>query len=292
MPYIDIFNGDADGICALHQLRLNNPRNSKLITGVKRDTLLLDRVISMKDCVLTVLDISTHANRNSLIKLLEQGNTIHYFDHHFAGDIPESPLLHSHIDTSHDVCTSILVDRYLEGEYRSWAIVAAFGDNLHSSANKLADSLKLDSKKTDILREMGELINYNAYGETIEDLYFSPESIYLAIQPFSDPFDFYQASGELVQLREGFRNDMSRVCGVYSNQIAREAPAMAHALLVERKDGTYQVSVRAPFSRPFGAENLCYKFSGGGRAVAAGINSLAVEEVERFFQEFDNQFSN
>ncbi len=272
----------------------------------------------MKDCVLTVLDISTHANRNSLIKLLEQGNTIHYFDHHFAGDIPESPLLHSHIDTSHDVCTSILVDRYLEGEYRSWAIVAAFGDNLHSSANKLADSLKLDSKKTDILREMGELINYNAYGETIEDLYFSPESIYLAIQPFSDPFDFYQASGELVQLREGFRNDMSlaeailperkassgriyffpnsawcrRVCGVYSNQIAREAPAMAHALLVERKDGTYQVSVRAPFSRPFGAENLCYKFSGGGRAVAAGINSLAVEEVERFFQEFDNQFSN
>ena len=41
MSYIDIFNGDADGILALHQLRLTNPQKSRLITGVKRDTKLL-----------------------------------------------------------------------------------------------------------------------------------------------------------------------------------------------------------------------------------------------------------
>ena len=140
MPHFDIFNGDADGICAIHQIRLNNPQESTLVTGVKRDTLLLKNVTSFKNSVLTVLDLSSHANRGPLLKLLKQGNTIHYFDHHFSGEIPESPLFHPHIDTSPHVCTSIIVDRFLKGEHRYWAIVASFGDNLHSSALKLADS--------------------------------------------------------------------------------------------------------------------------------------------------------
>ena len=205
----------------------------------------------------------------------------------------------------------------MSGKYRLWAIVASFGDNLHVSAYELADSLKLDPKKTEELRELGELINYNAYGETIDDLHFSPEVLFKALQPFPDPFEFYQASGELNQLREGFRNDMRkaeselpvrqtsagiiyqfqnqawcrRVSGVYSNQVAREAPDLAHALLVERKDGTFLVGVRAPISKPQGAEKLCIKFSGGGRAVTSGINNLAPEEVDRFFDAFDLQFT-
>ena len=40
----DVFNGDADGICALLQLRLAEPLDSKLITGVKRDISLLKQV--------------------------------------------------------------------------------------------------------------------------------------------------------------------------------------------------------------------------------------------------------
>ncbi len=96
--------------------------------------------------------------------------------------------------------------------------------------------------------------------------------MFKALQPFSDPFEFYHASGELNQLREGFRNDMRkaeselpvrqtsagriyqfqnqawcrRVSGVYSNQVAREAPDLAHALLVERKDGNFFWLVSAP----------------------------------------------
>ncbi len=42
--WIDVFNGDADGICALLQLRLQQPRESLRITGVKRDIALLERV--------------------------------------------------------------------------------------------------------------------------------------------------------------------------------------------------------------------------------------------------------
>ena len=87
MSYIDIFNGDADGILVLHQLRLTNPQKSRLITGVKRDTKLLQCALSTHDSVITVIDISSHANREPLLRLLNQGNTIHYFDHHFAGKI-------------------------------------------------------------------------------------------------------------------------------------------------------------------------------------------------------------
>ena len=97
------------------------PKNSYLVTGVKRNNLLLKRIIDMSDSTLTVLDISSHANWDSLLQLLKQGNTVHYFDHHFAGEIPESPLFHPHIDTSPDVCSSILVDRFLSGKYRLWA---------------------------------------------------------------------------------------------------------------------------------------------------------------------------
>ena len=79
--------------------------------------------------------------------------------------------------------------------------------------------------------------------------------------------------------------------GVFSNRVARKAPYLAHALLFERKDETFLVGVRAPISKPQGAEKLCIKFSGGGRAAAAGINNLAPEEVDRFFDAFDLQFT-
>ena len=41
MTYFDCFNGDADGLCALTQLRLNHKVKSELVTGVKRDIGLL-----------------------------------------------------------------------------------------------------------------------------------------------------------------------------------------------------------------------------------------------------------
>ena len=56
---------------------------------MKRDALLMKRVISARDSLLTVLNISFHANREPLLQLLKQGNTVHYFDHHLTGEIPE-----------------------------------------------------------------------------------------------------------------------------------------------------------------------------------------------------------
>ncbi len=62
----DVFNGDADGICALHQLRLAEPVNSELITGPKRDISLLKRVQARAGDRITVLDIALSKNRDAL----------------------------------------------------------------------------------------------------------------------------------------------------------------------------------------------------------------------------------
>ena len=58
MTHIDVFNGDADGICSLLQLRLDKPTKSMLVTGVKRDINLLKRVTAQAGDKVTVLDVS------------------------------------------------------------------------------------------------------------------------------------------------------------------------------------------------------------------------------------------
>src|SRR5436309_9364465 len=121
MKRIYAFNGDADGLCALQQLRLVDPRESTLVTGVKRDIQLLRRVnAAVGDCV-TVLDISLDANRDDLHRLLQAGASVRYFDHHYAGELPQHRNFEAHIEESPDVCTSTLVDRYLAGRHRPWA---------------------------------------------------------------------------------------------------------------------------------------------------------------------------
>ena len=66
MASFDVFNGDADGLCALHQLRLAEPRDSVLITGVKRDIGLLKKVQASAGDHITALDISLDKNLEAL----------------------------------------------------------------------------------------------------------------------------------------------------------------------------------------------------------------------------------
>ena len=48
LRHFDVFNGDADGLCALHQLRLVTPRASILVTGTKREINLLEHVVAQR----------------------------------------------------------------------------------------------------------------------------------------------------------------------------------------------------------------------------------------------------
>jgi hypothetical protein len=316
MASYDIFNGDADGICALHQLRLAHPRDSELITGAKRDIALVGRARAQAGDELTILDISLAANRQALMDALGVGARCMYFDHHFAGDIPTHPRLEAHIESGSDMCTSLIVNAYLGAPFPAWAAVAAFGDNLAQPALQAVASLGLSLAELGLLRELGESINYNAYGDSLEDLYFHPADLYRRLQPYSDPREFAAQDPAFGTLREGFRADLGhaaqvmprldtrthylvvlpdtqwarRVNGVLANRLAESHPGRAHAVLV-RRGATLRVSVRAPTKRPTGAAELCGLFaSGGGRAGAAGINALPVTAFPDFERAFERAF--
>lgn len=319
--HYNAFNGDADGICALHQYRLAYPHpeaDIKLITGVKRDIALLEQIEDVHDAEIYVFDISMHSNMASLKKLLAQGNKVYYFDHHFAGEIPDSADLTAHVDPSATLCTSLIVNHLLDGKYCKWALCGAFGDNLNTIALEIAHKQGISEPHTAQLKEIGELLNYNGYGAKIEDLYFKPDQLYRIIEEYSDPLSFYEDSETLKVLRAGFDNDMDhalsqpeyrrrgknrvfrfpdspwarRVSGVFANLKARENPAGAHALITENSDGSLRISVRAPLDTKINADVLCRKFpTGGGRAAAAGINGLPSEMLNSFLDEFQNIYS-
>jgi hypothetical protein len=317
MTHYDVFNGDADGLCALHQLRLEEPRESVLVTGVKRDIALLARVDARAGDSATVLDVSMASNRAALDALLERGVAVQYFDHHFAGEPPRHPGLRATIDTSPGVCTGILVDRYLEGKRRIWAVVAAFGDNLDASARTLAEPLDLDAEHLAALRALGENLAYNAYGDTEPDLIVHPATLYRTLARYADPFRLIAEEPLLSRIDESRRDDLAqasglepeyaldgaavyvlpdapwsrRVRGVFGNELANRFPDLAHAILTRDAHGGYMVSVRAPRSKPTGADTLCRQFSsGGGRAAAAGINQLRPEELPEFVRRLAQAF--
>ncbi len=317
MQFYDIFNGDADGICALHQLRLEDPRGSTLVTGVKRDIKLLDRVPAVAGDELTVLDISMKSNTAALTRLLAAGARVRYFDHHAAGDVPQHAGLKSFIDTAADVCTSLLVDRYLSGRQRLWAVVAAFGDNLVDAALRAAQPLGLDQTELARLHELGDCINYNAYGDSVEDLHYHPADLYQTLSRYRDPRHFMFDEPVFNVLRSAYAEDLfqadavkpefasgasalfvlpdaawsRRVNGIFGNRLAQQHPARAHAVLVARAGG-YRVSVRASTTRPAGADELCQQFeSGGGRKGAAGINHLPEADLPRFVEAFSSRYA-
>lgn len=191
-----VFNGDADGLCALQQLSLVAPHVSRLITGVKRDQALLGRVDPANVASVTVLDLPLPNNRTAVQTLIESGVSVTYFDHHLSGDIPQHPHFIARIDTSADMCTSLIVDRDLCGQVHQWAIVGAFGDNLD-----------------------------------------------------------------------------------------------AIAIVSETKTFHYSVNVRIPSGSVTSAGAFCGRFaSGGGRALAGGINRLPYSELGVFLLEFDRTF--
>ncbi len=319
MTAFDVFNGDADGICALIQLRLAKPEPDAVnVTGVKRDISLLQRVSASAGDQVTVLDISLDKNREALEVLLERGAEVHYVDHHFAGEVPEHPGLTTRINTEPNVCTSMLVNRELSGQYINWAIAGTLGDNLATSAQALADKAEVSPESFAKLKTLGTCINYNAYGATVEDLHFPPEDLYQRLLPYPDPLAFVDDDADTFpKLQQGYEDDLARargasrlldlphaavvglpnaawsrrVSGVFGNELANQAPDCAHAVVTEGDRGLL-VSVRAPVNRRTGADDICRQFeTGGGRKAAAGINQLPPDQLDRFIQTFADYYA-
>ena len=138
-------------------------------------------------------------------------------------------------------------------------------------------------------------------------MHFHPDALYESLFEAGRPQAFL-GSSTFRQLQQGYQEDLAasaaltpiveepafavyqlpsaawarRVNGVFSNDLVRAFPARAHAVLTERDDGAFLVSVRAPFDRRTGAEAVCSQFAtGGGREAAAGINRLPADELGR-----------
>jgi len=314
----DIFNGDADGIIALLQLRLASPLDSQLVTGVKRDINLVAKIEAKSGDKLTVLDISMEKNMVGLELALSSGAEVFYADHHRAGEIPEHENLSAHIDLDANTCTALIIDHLLDGQFHEWAITAAYGDNLIAKADDLADAAGLSVEQKEQLKELGTLINYNGYGAKVEDLHFDPADLYQALLKYSSPFDVIaDKASPFYQLQTAYQSDMDnalaiqalhkseklglfelpnkawarRISGVYGNLLANQNPDSAHAVLTQNMDGTYMVSLRAPLNNKQGAGEICSSFeTGGGREAAAGINALPKESISEFVKVVESKY--
>jgi len=310
----DVFNGDADGIISLVQLRLSDPREAELVTGRKRDIKLLDRVDAAAGDRVTVLDISMRSNLQDLQRILDGGATVLYFDHHNAGEGVDHPNLEAHINTAGEICTAVLVDQYLDGAHRAWAVAASYGDNFPAMAERLAHGYDLP---LEALKTLGEMANYNGYGASEADLHFHPADLYREMAGFATPMTFLSEKPDVIaKLTQGYADDLRmaegskildaddsgeirvlpdaaasrRISGMFGNQLAQENPERAHAILTEQAGG-FLVSIRAPISSRQGADVLALQFDkGGGRAAAAGINHLKTQDLDRFVKAFRNAF--
>ncbi len=317
MRCIDVFNGDADGLCALRQMRLAEPAASLLVTGVKRDIGLLERVHAGAGDVVTVLDVSLERNRAGLLRLLASGARVRYYDHHHAGEVPEHPRLEAHVDASGGLCTAMIVDRLLGGRFRAWAVAAAFGDGLDEAALELGARVPLGPHALEQLRELGRSLNYNAYGETEADLHVPPAALYRALAGYDDPLRFAIEDPLYTRLDAGRRADLAsasevqphwtgaagavyvlpeadwsrRVSGTLAHQLAARRRHGAIAVLTPRREGGLLVSVRVAARARGAADEFCRGFAGGGgRREAAGIDRLPRAELEDFVRRFAAAF--
>jgi single-stranded DNA-specific DHH superfamily exonuclease len=311
MRRFDVCNGDADGLCAVLQWRLAYPAASTLVTGLKRDLELLQQVPAEAGDEVLVCDLSMQRNHAALLRLLQSGVAVRYVDHHQVDQVPQHAALQACIDFDPRVCTSLLMDRLLQGRFRSWALVGAYGDNLHGVADRLAADMGLDPAQRQQLRTLGEAINYNAYGDEAGDQHIDPHRLYARLSRHAQPLDLMRADDigrELDALR---RADLQqalaqqlrcagpgarwvrlpdaawsrRVIGSLANDLASSAPQQAHAVLKADRQGGFVVSLRAPQSAASGADEFCRRFGGGGRAGAAGIDHLPAADLERFVAE-------
>ncbi len=311
----DIFNGDADGLCALHQLRTIEPCEAVLVTGTKRDIALFDQLPEGLPLQVTALDISWDRNAHNAAKVLNAGGSVTYFDHHAAQTLNHHPRLKSHIDTAANVCTSILVDRHLNGAMHQWTIAAAYGDNLDAVADQMARAHGCTAGTRGALMQLGYLLNYNAYGESAEDLHFHPAQLYRSLHRFESPLDFIAKAYEYHRLQEGHADDQRalhdvqpyasnqhacvyllpdrpwarRLCGLLANKLVTSQGGRSVAVLTPRSDGDFLVSLRMGKNAACRADLFCSRYpEGGGRHTAGGIDRLPPCDLDQFINEFFN----
>lgn len=316
-----LFNGDADGLIGQHLLYLSGLRPSLRITGMKRDLALLRRLPESFRGDVHVLDIGFKANaKDAEAFLARRAGSLTWYDHHESGPLLESPEFKAHIHPTRGQCTGLIVNAVLGHRYDLWAAAAAFGDNQVSSAQAVLARHALDEADTLALRQLGEWLNYNAYGEAGDALH-TPLSVAQKLEAFDDPRTCFRDSGLFEGLAEQLAEDEAhasvlkpwrqqgnarvylvpdapwarRYGATWMNRLVQKHPDQAFAIFQERSDGNLLASLRAPQSGPFAswsAATFAERYpTGGGRVQAAGINALPAEALQACAESFLQSFA-
>lgn len=299
----DVCAGDADGLCATLQWRMQHPENTQLLAGLHDDTALLQNLQARPGDALMVCSLPFDANRGPVQRLLQKGATVRYLDHRDADPLPTHPRLHATKDASQYPCTSLLVDRLIGGAARGWALVGAYGSNLRGLADRMAQSMGWLREACERLRKLGELISYNARATTPRDAYISPASLYAQMARYADPLELLEhenLAGELAALRcDDLQQALAwapywqdakasvlvlpdtpwghRASGCLGGELARLDPERAHAVLRPHGDGFLEVRVQAANRDEAGL---------GTRARRWMIERLPVAELDFFIRAF------
>jgi hypothetical protein len=311
IKYYGFFNGDADGICSILQFIQSGFTIEHFFTGHKRDQALLRHGEALHNANILAFDVELAKNMDSVKKILNNGCAVTWFDHHGSGEesiFSEYINFFPNIDHSPDINTSLIVYNFLNNQnLLRWAIVGLFGDNIDNTALFYCKSLNLSTEETSSLSEIGKLINYNSYGESLSDLIMNPMDILHQAKQFIDPVSFYKETDIGRHLKKSSTEDLElalsycekddkdhivflpdipwarRVYGTLGNHLIKKDRTKPLAILVDIGEDNYLISVRAPLNQPTKAGDLCRLFdSGGGRASAGGINCLHKRELEKF----------
>jgi hypothetical protein len=330
-PRVFIFNGDADGIVAQHILGLETGAPDARITGRKRDIGLLRLAPPMERGRLYVMDVSLRRNLDALMALLpvmdKGGLSVTWYDHHDPGEPPAHPALTLHINQAPETCTAAIVNAVLGHKHPLWAAMAAYGDNLSATASALATAGGASSHEAALLRRVGVLLNYNAYGDEPGDALFDASDIAVRMADYASALDFCWEPSLIGPLAARFDGDRElfhqlepivessaasaylvpdepfarRYGATWANERVMANPSQALAVIHPRKDGTYTVSIRSPrdWRADEGKEGavrsaaeLAKEFpTGGGRKLAAGIDVLPADQLRLFTDRFREFYS-
>ena len=317
MIYYDIFNGDADGLCSLQQMRLHQPRYAELITGVKRDTQLLKHLDFKNGDSLDIFDIGIDQNLDELSRALKMGAVVRWFDHHATQFGSKHPRLEMYLDFRPQVCTSLIVNSYLLGKYAKWALVGCYGDSLDQAGDSLAQTIGISAIERNNLRKLGIILNYNSYGEKLSDLHISPSDLYHILSEYNEPIDFFNRENIVKEIEYIMQADLTRglcqtiqskgntqwvvlsdkkwarrISGLLANELMKKRPHCVNMVILEKENG-FLVSLRRPVGHRFPISQIANKYaSGGGRAEAAGINLLGKSQLISLINDLNKAYNN
>ena len=321
-PLIFVFNGDADGIISQTILGKVLGLPDLRITGLKREVHLLRKLPPLDSGRIHVMDISLRQNLPELPAVLKPEKIqVTWYDHHEPGEPFVHPRLELHINEASGTCSAVIVNQVFGKKHSLWATMAAFGDNLPSTAKALAAEAGANVDETSVLRHCGILLNYNAYGERPGDVLFAPAYLAQKAAACNSALDFCHEEGIFGPLNEQLAKDSMHFDGIqplvdsdsaraflvpdepwarryaatWANSQILSHPKAALAMIHPRAEGTFMVSIRAPrLSQGAGlsAADLAMEFSsGGGRRLAAGINVLPEADFTRFLNRFTSFFN-